>query len=609
MGIPRNPKKILSLLTGLLAFQAMALDRDIKDLLHASDSLLIYDAGRALELTKKAYDLWKDKDDSLLLSDIYLRYGNYYIHDQKLDSARFYLDKSHKINIDKMDSFRLANTVMRIGTIYDYQSKFDSATLLYYQALVIFEELNDNEGIAKACMNIGIMIDITGSASIGPAELTAVSYFDRALHHTKDRHLKAKIYNNLGVYYLSRKKWKEGLINFDLSLEQVKNDPPSRISLAGLSNIGVIHKKKGTYDSALIAYHEVLKQSKIINDSITAFNANNNIGTVLYNQRKYNDALKYYHDGLIIAQDRDNQVHLRRILKNLAVSYDSLGEHEQANKYFYQYFEIDKEINASKRTEAVAKMKGLYEAEKSANEILRLQNERDKEALAASRSRLINTIGISFLVLITLVGLIGYQRQKLKHQKNLLSERLEAGEIERTRISRELHDGVANDLTLLAKNLPENSRNEVMQVQKKTRELAHQLNARANAQFDLEDSIYDLISSVPTFEEGNVTFILEPKGLVVKDPKLKQNLYRLIQEMLANTIKHACADQIKIQLSQIKDYLSLEYLDNGIGFLPDKSYGNGILNMHDRVASLKGNIKIESAIDQGVFISVKIPYS
>ena len=94
--------------------------------------------------------------------------------------------------------------------------------------------------------------------------------------------------------------------------------------------------------------------------------------------------------------------------------------------------------------------------------------------------------------------------------------------------------------------------------------------------------------------------------------KLKEtvslNIYRIIQELINNIVKHALADEVTIQLIQHNKHLSIMVEDNGIGFnLSDQPHGIGLENIKYRVQSMDGTLNIDSSLGRGTSVSFELP--
>jgi signal transduction histidine kinase len=95
-------------------------------------------------------------------------------------------------------------------------------------------------------------------------------------------------------------------------------------------------------------------------------------------------------------------------------------------------------------------------------------------------------------------------------------------------------------------------------------------------------------------------------------PGVEIVLYRVVIELINNTLKHAAAGQIDLGLARDDGILEIRYRDNGKGFDPELAMqgsgrGIGLQNIRDRIASLEGKIDIQSAADQGVEVQIRVP--
>jgi len=91
--------------------------------------------------------------------------------------------------------------------------------------------------------------------------------------------------------------------------------------------------------------------------------------------------------------------------------------------------------------------------------------------------------------------------------------------------------------------------------------------------------------------------------------KVKQDLFRIAQEALHNTVKHARASQVELRLDQIDNVVILEVCDNGRGFDSTGSFPGhlGLRSMRERAINLGGTLEIESTEGQGTVICIRIP--
>ncbi len=230
--------------------------------------------------------------------------------------------------------------------------------------------------------------------------------------------------------------------------------------------------------------------------------------------------------------------------------------------------------------------------------------------------------GMIGLLLIGLYALYRYRLFQLYQKQRLeLEVTMKTQEAERQRFAVELHDGIGANLATLKLYLSalENPKVPFKEISKRAsmlldtsvvelRQLIHNLSPRTLAQLGLIEAIrkitIDIGFSHPelhiSFEHGEV-----PESMA----EIKRiNLYRIVQELVQNTLKHAQATNISIELRQQNNQFQLSYYDNGGGFLPEQTtHGNGLSNIENRVMLLNGKLYIDTAPDQGFKIHIEIP--
>lgn len=200
---------------------------------------------------------------------------------------------------------------------------------------------------------------------------------------------------------------------------------------------------------------------------------------------------------------------------------------------------------------------------------------------------------------------------------------IDGEEMERQRLSRELHDGIGQLLiaiklrleSLLYQDGPEvkNSIQELKryfdQIIDEVRRISNNLMPSVLEAFGLVIAFRNLFSE--TEEHSGVRIHFEARGdFDIMEKKLKTYIYRLTQEALNNIVKHAEAKEVWINLTRINDLVTLTIKDNGKGFQPDlpgRGSGNGIPNMRERASLLHGQIAIKSLPGIGTTINLNVP--
>jgi signal transduction histidine kinase/ligand-binding sensor domain-containing protein len=226
----------------------------------------------------------------------------------------------------------------------------------------------------------------------------------------------------------------------------------------------------------------------------------------------------------------------------------------------------------------------------------------------------------TFVALLVLSIIYWYFRDQVniyrRHQQKLIQSEIETIEKERSRIAKDLHDSVGTDFTAI--------KMVVNQILKKynepqTDEVEVQFQ---NTIQDVKSIIYGL--SPPGLERygliaglrnyvgklnGKIPLNIEVNsfGPEVKDPKLSITVFRIIQELISNSLKHSNAKTISLHINSFADLLNIVYEDNGKGFAPEEhNKGLGLFNIESRIQSVNGQLRFDSGTF-GISYTIDIP--
>ena len=230
-------------------------------------------------------------------------------------------------------------------------------------------------------------------------------------------------------------------------------------------------------------------------------------------------------------------------------------------------------------------------------------------------------LSLAGILLLLITGIFWNFRQQ---QKRLALEQESVLKLqqERLRISRDLHDNLGAELTLIASSLD----NLAYSAQAKTKDKLSEIGDNARfAMSQLRESIWairkesatlgDFASMVKQFTEKNqqqgtkLSVQVEGNQELVLSPGQLLNLYRSTQEAINNALKYADAQQIKVTVSTTENTLTIVIADSGKGFNRDQiQEGYGLQNMEARMLELEGTFEINSAVGKGteVVLSVSV---
>ena len=217
------------------------------------------------------------------------------------------------------------------------------------------------------------------------------------------------------------------------------------------------------------------------------------------------------------------------------------------------------------------------------------------------------------------------QELKISFQKELLQRTIQTQEKERNRIARELHDDIGSKLNVIHLNLHslknyikkgkdiaellEDIEVSLRDSIETSRNISHELVPPTLRKFGIQSAIEDLEGSIN--RAGIVKLsVKQITAWDVGDDMSQLHLYRIIQELAQNALKHAKAENLVFSFEQKVGILEMIYRDDGIGFPKDiQSKGLGLSNLETRIQVLKGNWQINHEIEKGTEIKIRIPVS
>jgi signal transduction histidine kinase len=212
------------------------------------------------------------------------------------------------------------------------------------------------------------------------------------------------------------------------------------------------------------------------------------------------------------------------------------------------------------------------------------------------------------------------QQAELAHRENLLHAALQSQEEERRRIGRDLHDDVGAALSNLRMVMGQGSalaageapayKPLIDNIITTVRNISHSLSPPGLELFGLEHTLYEFCDNFNISGQIAVTFINDAGSRVdAMDKKAALAVYRVLQELVSNTIKHASAKKIFIRFFTEKDKLLLQYSDDGKGFdaTAVKKSGMGMQNIEGRLSMVPAPFTVASSPGNGIMVRIILP--
>jgi two-component system NarL family sensor kinase len=301
------------------------------------------------------------------------------------------------------------------------------------------------------------------------------------------------------------------------------------------------------------------------------------------------------------------------------------GDFRSAFIYHQLYAQVKDSILNEESSKQIAEMQTRFETEKKESENKLLLNENKINALEITRQKAHRNNLIIGFALIMVIGLFLFNRSRLIGKNKILQEKdlrnkaiLKAQEEEKARLSKELHDGLGPLLSLIklnASGIPANPQSDKLlgeikdlasEGMKEVRTISHALMPSVLQKSGLQSALEEFIGQVNQAGQIKAELVCTVSERLPGDVEV--NIYRIVQEAVNNTIKHAKAGSVLISLTEARNELELVIEDNGRGF--DASAvknGNGLNNMLSRAEIVKGAIQMNSQPGKGTKIVISIP--
>lgn len=236
---------------------------------------------------------------------------------------------------------------------------------------------------------------------------------------------------------------------------------------------------------------------------------------------------------------------------------------------------------------------------------------------------IVAVIVIGIILTYYIVSVIKQQKKVLGFQKQNANAVVTALEMDRSRIAADLHDDIAPmlsavrmkinsfELTEPGDNYQLENVNEIVdELSRRVREISFGLMPYTLKAKGLNTAIREFIDYIDRKETLSIQYSLLNDSVVLNEPA-SVNIYRIIQELIHNTIKHSGATELILELRKEKEKLVLLVQDNGKGFdynMKLKSgTGLGLKSLLNRVSLLGGELFMESEINKGSFCTILIP--
>jgi signal transduction histidine kinase len=544
--------------------------------------------------------------------------STYYLLANDYDSVFFYIKKVEPF-ISFLKPEELVDLYSTEGTTYYYQSDYAKAISSHLKAEEIANNYNDEKSLARVFNNIAIShIRLENWEA---AEKFLNQSLDICEKHNLHRG-KVFILGNLGIVYTNTQAFINAIDAYQQS-NVISEELRDRNAIArNYDNIGALYERLNNYTLAKSYYQKSIDLSERIENKSTLANAQHNIASIYLKEENFNAAVTLFRKSLLLSESLGNKTLIKMNYKGLSEAFELQNDMTEALK-MRKAFEIWKDsiINET-HLKNISELSIKYETEKKEREILKLSEQKavnDIELLKKeTRIRHLYLVLFFGFIIVLFAFLTFKQRIKNKKQLEVIKAVTETQLLERKRISQDLHDSVGGLLAITKaklkdlKNTSNHSDEEldkaveaISSTAEEVRKISHNLMPGELVKFGLVSAIETHVDKLNKI--GLQTRFYPNQGNLNLNEFQSLHLFRILQEITQNTLKHASATSLNIYLSKHDKYLNIMIEDDGLGFDPNTADGMGLKTIKSRVKLLQGTFNIDSSPNSGTTITIEIP--
>lgn len=480
----------------------------------------------------------------------------------------------------------------------------------------------------------------------------AIDIYEKASTYFKDKEdisNLAKIHFKLSNVYEEQGDNEKRLaaLNEAIRLNDQMNDTLLLLSI--LQEKVKSYESLNDLDSALITSKDMYRIGKKYGNDEKTSQGLYHVGRIYKLKSDYLSSIRFLEESQKRISNKSYDEHRMRLYRLLSEGYFNIDNYKKAYDYAERYASLNDSILTKKSIQSSNNLALKYQRNEKNSNIKLLEIEKEyAENRSNQQRRLVYLLSIGMVLLLSLLYfIVNFYRQKMdsesiinKQNKEISEQKirelednlkiksmhsmLEGQEIERERVAKDLHDSLGGLLSAIKLQFD------------LVNEKAHQLEdvKEYHSAIDMIDSAVDEVRSISqNLQPGSLMklgLIPALKDLFNKfdgeaypdidfqhynvpvkmDNMIALSIYRIIQELLYNSIKHAQASEILIQINKEEDELIIQFEDDGIGYDPDnlRHKGMGLENINSRMLFLKGEMTVDSRPDEGTSVIIHVRY-
>jgi len=607
-----------------------------------------------------------NKDSSKV--DLLFQIGDQY-ENIDIETAKHYIRMGGKLSREINYEAGILKYYKNLAYLYAFQSKFDS--VIYYNKLVldIARQKKDTFNIGISLFNIGVGYRYN-------------SDYESAIQYTLDgvkllegkgyTNIESGMYNGLQALYMTLLQYDKAILYGEKSVAIARGLEDKNELITSLINLALSYVELNRIHEAKLLNNEAITLSVQHGNKSMEAAALNNLSDIAEKENEIELIKVYAEKALIINKQINNQYGIMCSKQALSIYYlykkqykkseilasealkisneenflDGKGplllqlaniayaSHDFRSGYRYhkEREKVEKELFTESLVQREASMKVKFESEKKDNQI-KLQKAK------LQKRTFLNYLLIGSAVTLIIIFLLSYRNYK--HKKKLQELRiseletdkmltateavLKGEEQERSRLAKDLHDGLGGMLAGIKYSFQTIKGNLIMTPQNQQsfergmdmldssinemRRVAQNMMPESLVKFGLDTALQDFCKDINLSGALQVSY----QSIGLAGYQFEQTtaitIYRIIQELINNTLKHASAKTAIVQITKSGSLLAITVEDDGKGFDPkilDLSKGMGWVSIKHRVDFLKGRLDINSQHGNGTSVHIEV---
>lgn len=545
--------------------------------------------------------------------------------DQGIDCHR----KARSIFLEAGNKGKAGYSLSNIGLYKYYSGQRDSAMIYYLESIKELQETKNFHELAIAYYNLGNFF--SEMKNFSKAELYQ-SQAVKVARVNRDTSVLINTVFALGKIEAEKNNLQEAYINYREAAAYA--EVINRTTLVGVINAELceVAFKMNRLESAMVFGRKAMAASLSVKDIPTYMEACVNLSNVYERTGNSKERTKILRDALAREKEASDTWFTIGIYKWLARASFKLGDYKRAYELLANADYVDDSAKRISSNRLNTEMEMKFRTAEKEKELSQKQLQIAQKDLQIQKNRVVMYYTIAVLLVVLLIALILFlqiRNRKLEHARELKSIKqqkdlqlmqalINGEEKERSRIAKDLHDGVAGMLAAVKMHFSTiSSQMEAVvhtegykrglklldEAAGEIRKTSHNLMPEVLLQHGLDEALSRYCSSISN--TGSIMIDYDSIGRISRfTESFELSVYRIVQELLNNILKHSRATNAIVQISQQNEILSIAIEDNGIGFSESSlaTEGMGLKSLRSRIRAINGRMELESGDGTGVSV-------